>query len=135
MEWGFILKIFVKNVQYFSIKITDCSYKIYPIKSHALFTQATKILHSHNWPDDYTEHKTTPIDKSEPLFYQLRYSHFTCHVVQTRLLSRRCASSERLTLLIFRLRRTLALRASGLFLTDRVKPSLLQRLGTNKRLA
>ena len=36
---------------FFSIKITNCSYEIYPIKSHDLFTQAAKILHSHNRPD------------------------------------------------------------------------------------
>ena len=40
------------NVQYYSIKIINCSYEIYPIKLHVLFTHAAKILHSHEWPDN-----------------------------------------------------------------------------------
>ena len=49
-----------------------------------------------------------------------------------------CASCERLTSLVFRLRRTLTplvldtrTSRSGLFLTDRVKPSLWQRLNNH----
>ena len=65
---GALFRNFMKNGQYISTKITiNCSCEIYPIKSHVLFTHAGKILHSHNWPDMWTENEIAYIDESESL--------------------------------------------------------------------
>ena len=63
-----LFRNFVKNIQNFSIRITDCRYEIYLIKSHVLFMQAAKILYSHDWPDNLHRKQITPIDESGPLF-------------------------------------------------------------------
>ena len=50
--------------------------KIYPIKSHVLFTHAAKILHSHNWPDNVNRNEIAYINESESLFYQPSVQQF-----------------------------------------------------------
>ena len=40
----------------------------------------------HDWPNNLHRNQIRSIDESEPLLKQLRYSHFTCHVVQTNAL-------------------------------------------------
>ena len=67
----------MKNGQYISTKITiNYSCKIYPIKSHILFTHAAKILHSHNWPDNVNRSEIAYIDESESLFYRPSVQRF-----------------------------------------------------------
>ena len=67
----------MKNSQYISTKITiNCSCEIYPIKSHVLFTHAAKILHSHNWPDMWTENEIAYIDESVSLINWLSVQRF-----------------------------------------------------------
>ena len=40
----------------------------------------------HDWPNYLHRNQIRSIDESEPLLKQLRYSHFMCHVVQTKAL-------------------------------------------------
>ena len=62
---GLCLQIWVKNVQYFSIKITDCNYEIhvYHLKLHVLFMQAantfSQLALKHLYPGIYTTQNYT----------------------------------------------------------------------------